>query len=162
MMTVYHGSVESVPHPLCNVGRVGLDFGRGFYVTAIETQAVGWARAVAFRRGGAPVLNVYELDREALLAEGRCRLFTAYDGEWLSFIVQSRMGLNPAAGYDYVEGGVANDRVIDTVNLFMAGLLDERGALQRLAFNQPNNQICLLSQTLTDKHLHYVATRPIH
>ena len=75
--------------------------------------------------------------------------------EWLEFIVASRKGLNPAAEYDYIEGGVANDRVIDTINLYMAGLMSADIALKRLSEHQPNNQICLLSQSITDKYLSY-------
>lgn len=34
--------------------------------------------------------------------------------------------------YDYIEGGVANDRAIDMVNLFINGLISEEGAIRRL------------------------------
>ena len=85
-------------------------------------------------------------------------MFKAYDSEWLEFIVASRHGLNPAAIYDYIEGGVADDRVIDTVNLYMSGLMSADVALQRLAQHQPNNQICLLNQDITDKYLTYDGT----
>ena len=76
----------------------------------------------------------------------------------LIFIVASRRGEIPAAIYDYVEGGVANDRVIDTINLYMSGLMSADVALQRLAQYQPNNQICLLDQSITDKYLVYERT----
>ena len=65
------------------------------------------------------------------------------------------------APYDYIEGGVANDRVIDTINLYMAGLMDSDTALRRLAIHRPNNQICLLNQELTDKYLIYERTEHI-
>ena len=35
-MRVYHGSTMVVEHPLVHVGRRGLDFGLGFYVTDIR------------------------------------------------------------------------------------------------------------------------------
>lgn len=73
-------------------------------------------------------------------------------------IIASRRGLNPVANYDYIEGGVANDRVIDTVNLYMSGLMSADVALQRLAQHQPNNQICLLNQNITKKYLTYDGT----
>ncbi len=44
-------------------------------------------------------------------------------------------------------------RVVDTVNLYMAGLMDINTALTRLAQHQPNNQMCLLNQAITDKYL---------
>ena len=77
------------------------------------------------------------------------------------FIVASRRGEPVADSYDYIEGGVANDRVVDTVNLYMAGLMDEDTALMRLSQHQPNNQMCLLSQELTDKYLIFDGTETI-
>lgn len=158
---VYHGGTDAIPQPSCSAGRDRLDFGRGFYLTELRPQAERWALFTARRRGKAPLLNIYQLDKQELLAQARCRVFTAYDGEWLDFIVLSRRGLNPAEPYDYIEGGVADDRVIDTVNLYMAGLLNADGALQRLAQHRPNNQICLRAQVLTDRFLHYVCTKPV-
>lgn len=42
-------------------------------------------------------------------------------------------GLNPSSDYDYIEGGIANDRVIDTINLYMPGLMSADTALERLS-----------------------------
>ena len=142
--------------PVCMFGRENLDFGRGFYVTPLLKQASDWAAATAKRRNSSALINVYSLDREAVIKEGKCRIFNAYDHEWLDFIVASR------APYDYIEGGVANDRVIDTINLYMAGLMDSDTALRRLAIHRPNNQICLLNQELTDKYLIYERTEHIN
>ena len=88
-------------------------------------------------------------------------MFTAYDRDWLLFIVAARNGFDVSESYDYVEGGVANDRVVDTVNLYMTGLMDIDTALSRLARYQPNNQICLLNQKLIDKYLVYDGTTEI-
>ena len=56
---------------------------------------------------------------------------------------------------------VANDRVVDTINLYMAGLMDEDTALRRLSEHQPNNQMCLLSQEITDNYLFFDGTEEI-
>ncbi|MBR5690041.1 MAG: DUF3990 domain-containing protein [Prevotella sp.] len=158
---VYHGSTAIVKQPLCRVGRPNLDFGQGFYVTELQEQAIDWAMNVSRREGGTPLLNSYLLDRDAILAEARCKVFTAYDHDWLMFIVAARSGFDVASTYDYVEGGVANDRVVDTVNLYMTGLMDIDTALQRLAQHQPNNQMCLLNQGFLDKYLEYDGTTEI-
>ena len=160
-LIVYHGGTEVVKVPICKFGRPNLDFGQGFYVTELRNQAVSWALQMADRRKQPPVLNVYFLDRDAVLSEFRCKIFHAYDEDWLGFIVASRRGENVAAKYDYIEGGVANDRVVDTVNLYMAGLMDLNTALARLSGHQPNNQMCLLNQTIADKYLIFNGTETI-
>lgn len=152
---VYHGGTDIVKAPICKFGRKNLDFGQGFYVTDIRQQALDWAILMADRRKKEPVLNRYRLNRAAIMAEVRCKVFQAYDLDWLEFIVASRRGQEVAGDYDYIEGGVANDRVVDTVNLYMLGLMDIDTALGRLSLHQPNNQMCLLDQLITDKYLMY-------
>lgn len=63
--------------------------------------------------------------------------------------------MKPWADYDIIEGGIANDRVVDTVNLFSLGLMDEETALSRLSEHQPNNQICILNQEVIEKYLSF-------
>lgn len=150
---VYHGGTDVVEKPICKFGRPRLDFGQGFYITDLKKQAVRWATALADRRKTSAWLNTYHLDKEAILQTYHCKVFTAYNAEWLRFIVANRRGEALAENFDYVEGGIANDRVIDTVNLYMAGIMDEETALRQLVLHKPNNQICLLNQALTDKYL---------
>ncbi len=160
-MIVYHGGTYKIEHPLSDVGRANLDFGLGFYVTDMLSQATEWAKKVADLRHQSPIVNRYTLDRDAVLSEYRCKVFIDYDGEWLDFIVDSRQGQKPWAQYDYIEGGVADDRVIDTINLYMAGLMTREVALVRLSEHRPNNQMCLLSQQLIDKYLIFNGTEAI-
>ena len=98
------------------------------------------------------------LDKDTILSSFECKLFAEYDGEWLDFIVESRLGNKPWQKYDYIEGGVANDRVIDTINLYMSELMSREDALGRLAEHRPNNQMCILNQTIIDKFLIYNGT----
>ncbi|MBQ8703796.1 MAG: DUF3990 domain-containing protein [Bacteroidales bacterium] len=158
---VYHGATQAVEHPICRFGRPNLDFGQGFYVTDIREQAEEWAIRVSRNRQATPMLNRYKLDREGFVKEGRTLFFDSYDEQWLRFIVASRTEQNPAKDYDYIEGGVANDRVVDTVNLYMQGLMTLDVALARLSEHRPNNQICLLNQQLTDKYLTFDGTESI-
>lgn len=153
---IYHAATEIITRPLCDKGRENLDFGQGFYMTDIYDQALMWATRRASERQLPGILNVYLLDRENMLKEARYQIFSGYDTGWLNFIVASRKGEPVWADLDYIEGGVANDRVIDTVNLFVNGLISEEGALRRLRYLKPNNQICILNQNLLDKHLSFV------
>lgn len=158
---IYHGGTEVIEKPLCRIGRKELDFGQGFYVTDLRQQAVSWANTVSLKRQQPPLLNIYRLQRDEVLRRFRCKIFTAYDAEWLDFIVANRNGDNVASQFDFVEGGVANDRVIDTVNLYMSRLMDFPTALSRLAEHRPNNQICILNQEIIDNYLTYDRTESI-
>ena len=155
-MILYHGGTEAVMHPDCKKGRPDLDFGQGFYVTLLQEQAEGFARRKARDRKGKPVISVYEFDYEAAIKDCAYLNFEFYDEAWLDFVVDSRSGLKPWANYDVVEGGVANDRVIDTVELYTIGILDKASALGRLSEHQPNHQICILSQTILEKYMKFV------
>lgn len=158
---VYHGGTNKIEHPLADAGRANLDFGLGFYVTDMPSQAIEWAKKVADHRHARPIVNEYRLNRSVIMSEYRCKVFADYDGEWLDFIVASRLGQKPWEQYDYIEGGVADDRVIDTINLYMAGLMTREVALARLSEHRPNNQMCLLSQQLIDKYLIFNAAESV-
>lgn len=155
---VYHGGTEQIENPICKFGRKSLDFGQGFYVTDILEQAITWGENIALARNKAVVVNRYKLNRGEILNNYRCKIFQSYDKEWLEFIVGNRTGQNTAAEFDYVEGGVANDRVIDTINLYISGLMDLNTALGELSKHQPNNQICILNQEIINKHLVFDGT----
>lgn len=152
---VYHASVEHIQTPDTRHGRAQLDFGPGFYLTDIYEQAVNWSirRSNKFKKE--PVVNKYLLQQEELLAEAgqRARIFPQYDDEWLDFIVGNRLGQDLWKEYDYIEGGVANDRVVDTIDLYMTGFIPRFEAIERLKYLRPNNQICTSSQILIDKYL---------
>lgn len=161
-MRVYHGSSVIVEAPLVSVGRRNLDFGQGFYVTDLMEQAISWA-ARPINAGREQMLNIYEFDRESVLSAGvRYKCFNAYDAEWLRFVIASRKGQPVWAEYDVIEGGIANDRVFNTIELYGQGLISETEALQRLQYEKPNNQICLLSQHVIDQYLHFLESRTIN
>lgn len=159
MMTLYHGSFISVPTPLTGVGRRELDFGPGFYVTNLREQAERWARRVCVIRAvDTPTISVYEFDEAALPADvSRLRL-EHYDQEWLDFIVSSRRGEEPWKGYDIIEGGVANDQVIDTVEDYFSGRITAEQAIGQLRFANPTHQMCISRQAIVDCCLRFVTT----
>lgn len=156
-MKLYHGGCQVIERPNCSVGRNGLDFGKGFYTTLLKQQAIDWARQTAINRHSKmAILNVYEFDSEAAMANHRYLRFPHYDHNWLNFIVANRNGSEQWQQYDIVEGGVANDRIIDTIRLFMYGDIDIDAALKRLASHQPNHQICIIGQNVADKYLKFI------
>ncbi|MDE6322276.1 MAG: DUF3990 domain-containing protein [Muribaculaceae bacterium] len=161
ILTVYHGGTEIIQNPQVNVGRLNLDFGVGFYVTDIYSQAKDWARRIADVRACMPILNVYHLHQRDFISNCRSLIFDTYNKEWLEFVTQSRLGNKPWEGYDYIEGGVADDRVVNTIRLYMGGYISAEDALSRLKYFKPANQICLLNQELTDRYLTYVESKNI-
>lgn len=142
-MKVYHSSACIVDHPDIYHSRNNLDFGRGFYVTTMKDQAVSYAQRF-IRRGKSAFLNTYDFDEIALAGFG-VLVFDAYDDHWLDFVMECRKG-GTGGLWDVVMGGIANDRVFTTVDLFSAGEISRQEALGRLAYVKPNNQICLRTQ----------------
>lgn len=154
---LYHGSTVNVVNPLVEVGRSDLDFGQGFYLTSMRSQAETWAQIQKERKKKEnAVLNVYEYDEETALAYYQALRFEAYSVDWLNFIVACRSGNHLWENYDVVEGGIANDSVIDTVEAYMSGLIDANTALGQLAFHKPNVQICIHNQKIIDQCLRYI------
>lgn len=161
VITVYHGGTKEIKSPKVDVGRPNLDFGPGFYVTDLSDQAKAWGRKIGKERNELPILNTYHLRRAEALKQFKCLVFNAYDKNWLEFVAQSRLGNEPWKNYDYIEGGVADDRVVDTVRLYMVGIISSEEALTRLKYFKPTNQICLLSQNLADNLLVFVRSELI-
>lgn len=162
MITLYHGSYISVPAPLTGVGRRELDFGPGFYVTNLRDQAERWARRVCVIRAvDTPILSSYEFDETMLSADTRRLRLEHYDREWLDFIVSSRRGEEPWKGYDIIEGGVANDQVIDTVEDYYAGRITAEQAIGQLRYAMPTHQMCISSQTIVDRCLRFIASESV-
>lgn len=157
-MRLYHASTVRVENPDTQHSRPNLDFGCGFYLTALRSQAESYAERFK-RRGKIAILNEYELDDD--LSAFEIKRFVAYDEEWLDYVGACRRGLTPAQHYDAVEGGVANDKVFNTVDLYFAGVITKDEALGRLRFEKPNHQICLLSDALIENRLHFVTAEEI-
>lgn len=159
MSTLYNGSNIEVKTPRTDAGRRNLDFGRGFYVTNLKSQAEKWAVVVGGRHNDEDegIVNIYEFDDTALESYNVLR-FPVYDISWLDFVVANRRGEDAAEGYDVVEGGVANDQVIDTVEDYEMERITAEQALDQLRFKKPNHQLCIRNQEIIDKHLHFIGS----
>lgn len=164
MMTLYHGSHTAVQQPLVKVGRKNVDFGQGFYLTRLEEQASTWAEIIASRRGrnAIPVVSTYTFDREKAVADGvRFLVFDTYDLDWLYYVVGCRKGADHSAEYDVVEGGVANDNVIDTVEDYEKGIITAEQALGQLQYKKVNHQLCILNQKVADHYLKFMVSKEV-
>lgn len=101
-------------------------------------------------------LNIYDFNLDQALLSGKSILtFQQYNRAWLDFVVSNRKGGTEWQKYDIIQGGIANDRVFNTVELYAADLITAEEALKRLSYHRPNNQICITSQSVIDQYLIY-------
>lgn len=115
-MLIYHASDIIVDKPDIMHSRTNLDFGKGFYATVIREQAEQYAQRFILRnRKG--ILNIYEYTPTGAL---NIKSFDAYDSEWLDFVAACRMGESIYQQYDVICGGIANDRVFNTLDLYFS------------------------------------------
>lgn len=159
MITLYHGSDQEVQQPLAKVGRRNLDFGSGFYLTKLKEQAEAWAGIIASRksRNAKPFVSIFHFDEEnTRLAGARIKVFPEYDLDWLDYVVDCRRGKDYSDDYDIVEGGIANDNVIDTVEDYEKGIITAEQALGQLKYKKVNHQLCILNQSIIDRYLVFV------
>ena len=142
-MILYHGSFLEIPRPDLQYSRPNVDFGRGFYTTPLKEQAVKWCGKFK-RRDKDGVISRYSFD-ETASSTLKTLKFDAYSEEWLDFILTCRTG-HDTSDYDIVEGGVANDKVFNTVELYFDGLIDKAEAISRLRYEKPNLQLCFRTE----------------
>ena len=155
MLKLFHGSNMSVPNPKADYGRDSLDFGKAFYLTDVQEQAEKWAHIVSSRKEiGIPTVSQYLLDDKAIIESNYRRLvFNAYDLAWLDFVCANRKGSTLWNSYDIIEGGIANDKVIDTVEAYIDGFITVEQALNQLRLHKPKNQIAIINQEIINRHL---------
>lgn len=151
-MNLYHASPFIIEHPDVSHSREYLDFGKGFYLTALRGQAEKYAMRF-LRRGQKAYINEYLLDDN--LSPYRMKIFPEYDEAWLTYVGQCRKGIQSDA-YDIVSGGIADDRVFNTIDLYFAGEMSRKDAQRRLAFERPNHQVCILNQEVIHLHLRFL------
>ena len=153
-MIVYHGSYCVVKTPSITFSRDSLDFGKGFYVTSIKTQAINWPERFK-KRGKKAYLNSYSLDIDKLKENCKVKIFDSYNLEWLDFIIECRNMSDIYMKYDIIIGGIADDKIYNTIELYQDNLIEKDEALKRLKYYKPNEQICITNQNVIDKYLKF-------
>ncbi len=142
-MIVYHGSYTEISSPDLLHSRNEVDFGKGFYTTEIREQAVKWCERFK-RTGENGIISAYEIFEESF-SDLKILCFSSYSEEWLDFIINCRKG-NDKTDYDIVIGGIANDKVFNTIELYFDNLIDKNEAIKRLKFETPNQQVCFRTE----------------
>lgn len=113
-MILYHGSNINIETIDLNKSMHGKDFGKGFYLSDDEAQAINMAKLKTSLFGGEAIINHYEFDESILSSKVlNVKLFTEYSLEWAEFILMNRKNHTdtPSHSFDIVYGPIANDKV---------------------------------------------------
>ena len=118
------------------------DFGQGFYLTDIRSQAEELAAKKSRLFGGYPVIQEYEFD-ESLLSSAELKVlkFDKPSTEWAEFIFKNRnRDNNFTHDYDIVIGPIANDGVAYLLGRYEEGTLTIEELSDKLDFKKLNSQ----------------------
>ena len=153
-MIVYHGSIIEIMNPDVIHSKNYLDFGKGFYVTSFVKQAERWAVRKCMRLGKCkPIVNVYNLKDDYRRYNVLNFRDPEDDEEWLDFVCDCRDGKEDYRKYDIIIGGVANDDVFKSVDMYHRGIWDKQRTLHELKYYKKNNQIAFINQEAMDSLL---------
>ena len=144
-MRVYHGSdtlISVIDLQKCKPNR---DFGRGFYVTKLYSQAEDMAIRITKRSEKTPIVTEYEFDEYAYEDNDlKVLRFDSYNEIWLDFVVLNRNTdkRQQAHDYDIIEGPVADDKITRNITKYLHGKIAKEDFLEMLKHSKPNHQIC--------------------
>jgi len=144
-MKVYHGSYTAIEHVDFSFCRKRRDFGRGFYVTGLLSQAEYWAARKGEDNDVEGVVTEFEFDESFFEDEHLNVLrFDGYCEEWLDFVVLNRLNKNERQAHDYdiIEGPVADDDIATRVYAFLQKKISKKQFLNELTHISLSHQIC--------------------
>ena len=138
-LLLYHGTAADFEQISLRKSHNRRDFGIGFYTTILEKQAKEWGYRLSLREKKKQYYVYQYIFRES--DNLRVKRFNALDKEWLEFIKENRSKGGLQHSYDVVIGPVADDNTMETVQLYLTGILTANEAVERLKYNQVNNQV---------------------
>ena len=158
-LILYHGSNIVFDQIDLSKSHNRRDFGRGFYCTILENQASEWAHRLYMRNlsGGEYVYQYIFHQTDDL----KIKHFHSLDAEWLEFIKNNRVKGGIQHPYDVVIGPVADDNTMETVQLYMSGILKAEEAVERLRYSKVNNQVSFHTP-LALKQLKFECRKEVH
>lgn len=138
-LVLFHGTIYDFDNINLKKSHNRRDFGRGFYTTILEKQAKEWGYRLSLREKK-DIYYVYQYifqDSDML----RMKRFDALNEEWLEFVKENRSQGGLQHQYDIVIGPVADDDTMETIQLYTAGILSVKEAIDRLKYHIVNNQV---------------------
>ncbi len=143
-MILYHGSNQDFNNIDLSKSKDRRDFGKGFYTTTIREQALQWGYNIYQRFGGDGIyLYEFEFSPSADLIS---KHFPNISDDWFDFILSNRTSNALNHNFDFVQGPVADDKIVFTITGFIDGLYSKDEAMQRLRYSKANDQVSLHTQ----------------
>ena len=144
MLKLYHGSNVAIDSIDLSMGHINKDFGKGFYLTTLLIQANEMAKRKANQYLDAkPVVTTFLFD-EAVLKSGELnvKVFSKVSEEWAMFILQNRKASRTGFKHDYdiVVGPIADDGVVQQLDLFEMGIITLPQLVDALRYRDLNDQ----------------------
>ena len=155
MINLFHGTNVSFDTIELSRCRPYKDFGKGFYLTDIRSQAEEMAiRRTNISRGGEPVVLKFCFNDE-LLSNGDLNIlqFESPSEEWAKFILKNRMDKYFHHEYDVVIGPVADDGVVLQLDLYVRHLISLEQLVKELTYKKLNKQYCFAIEFAISKLL---------
>jgi hypothetical protein len=110
------------------------DFGKGFYLSENESQAMEMANFKSALLGGEPIVTKFEFNDSIMQSSDlRIKVFADYSEEWADFVFANREGYEVEL-YDIVYGPIANDKVGLQIRKLKDGSIDKVEFLNRLKY----------------------------
>lgn len=133
-MILYHGSNMTIDKIDLERSKPNKDFGKGFYLSEDETQAMEMANFKSTLLGGEATITKFEFDISAIQNPNlRIKIFNEYSAEWADFVFANREGCE-GEQFDIVYGPIANDKVGLQIRKLKDGSIDKTEFLNRLKY----------------------------
>ena len=133
-MKLYHGSNIKIEDIDLSKSKPFKDFGKGFYLSDIESQAQEMAQFKVSLFDGEPIVTTFEFDKSALYNSNlKIKTFDDYSEEWLDFVISNRED-KATERYDFVYGPIANDKVGLQLRKYKDGSINKPELLERLKY----------------------------
>lgn len=133
-MILYHGSNMDIDKIDLEMSKPNKDFGKGFYLSEREEQAMEMANFKSVLLGGEPIVTKFEFDVEMMKNSNlRVKVFKEYSEEWADFVFANREG-HEVEQYDIVYGPIANDKVGLQIRKLKDGSIDKTEFFNRLKY----------------------------
>ncbi len=134
-MILYHGSNMFVEEIDLSKSKPNKDFGKGFYLSDNEEQAVAMARLKQLILGGDICVTKFNFDESLMNSDlFNVLTFDSYNEAWLDFILFNRTSKNTHHNYDIVYGPIANDKVGAQIFKFHEHSISKAELLERLKY----------------------------